>query len=549
MAHSVDIEKQQGADLDASSSNDRGSVDATASHNENAELKRDMKPRHVMMFSIACAIGTGLVIGSGTGLARGGPGSMLIAYIMIGAAVFFVMTALGEMAAFVPMNKGFGGYASRMVDPAFGYATGWNYFFKYIVATPTNLTAAGLVIRYWRPDLNVGIWIAVFGVCIIAINVLNVKYFGEFEFWMASAKVIVMIVMIFSCFVIACGGGPNRDATGFRYWNDPGAFKEYLFKGDLGRFVGFWACLIQAVFAYTGTEVVGMTFGEVKNPRKNIPIAVKQTFWRIACFYILGILFLGMTVPSNSDQLLGALKKGTSGDASPFVVAMNLAGVARFGDVINGSLLIFTLSAACTDIYCSSRSLYGLARDGQAPAIFGKTLSSGAPIYAVGLSSMFVALGFMNVAQSAATVFTYLTSVLTIFALLNWIAILISHLRFRAAIKAQGITLSDLPYVGFLQPYGTYYSLFISILVVIFNGYDAFVPVFKVDTFITKYIGTVLFLLNIIFWKFYKKTKMWDPSEVDLVTGRREAHEAEDVADEQWNEGFWKKTVNKFKRK
>lgn len=123
-----------------------------------------------------------------------------------------------------------------------------------------------------------------------------------------------MIVMIFSCFVIACGGGPNRDATGFRYWNDPGAFKEYLFAGDLGRFVGFWACLIQAVFAYTGTEVVGMvsnffncrmgdsreyfadaaskpqTFGEVKNPRKNIPIAVKQTFWRIACFYILGIL-------------------------------------------------------------------------------------------------------------------------------------------------------------------------------------------------------------------------------------------------------------------
>lgn len=129
MAHSVDVEKQQGADLDASSSNERGSIDGTATHNENAELKRDMKPRHVMMFSIACAIGTGLVIGSGTGLARGGPGSMLIAYIMIGAAVFFVMTGLGEMAAFVPMNKGFGGYASRMVDPAFGYVVAFDSFF------------------------------------------------------------------------------------------------------------------------------------------------------------------------------------------------------------------------------------------------------------------------------------------------------------------------------------------------------------------------------------------------------------------------------------
>lgn len=181
----VEVEKLDHNDLEHAMSTRQGEL------GEQNELKREFKPRQVFMFSIACAIGTGLVIGSGTALSRGGPGSLLIAYLMVGAAVFFVMTGLGEMAAFLPMNKGFGGYASRMVDPAFGYvvsstfvvcgsranmiessfATGWNYFFKYIIATPANLTAAGLVIRYWRPDLNVGIWVAVFGLVIIVINV------------------------------------------------------------------------------------------------------------------------------------------------------------------------------------------------------------------------------------------------------------------------------------------------------------------------------------------------------------------------------------------
>ncbi|GKU09696.1 unnamed protein product [Fusarium langsethiae] len=277
------------------------------------DLRRDFKPRQVFMFSIACAIGTGLVIGTGSALSRGGPGSLLIAYILVGCTVFFVMTAIGEMATFLPMNKGFGGYATRMVDPAFEFTTGWNYFLKYIVATPTNLTAAGLVLQFWRPDLNVAIWITVFGVTIVAINVLHVNSFGETEFWLGCAKVLIMITLILSTLVVALGGGPNHDRSGFRYWRDPGAFAEYLLEGPTGRFLGFWACCCQACFGFTGTEVVGMTFGETPNPRKNVPRAVKQTFWRIACFYIIGVLVLGMAVPYDNDQLIGATKQATSG--------------------------------------------------------------------------------------------------------------------------------------------------------------------------------------------------------------------------------------------
>ncbi|GKU10837.1 hypothetical protein FLAG1_11642 [Fusarium langsethiae] len=511
------------------------------------ELRRDFKPHQVFMFSIACAIGTGLVIGTGSALSRGGPGSLLIAYILVGITVFFVMTAIGEMATFLPMNKGFGGYATHMVDPALGFATGWNYFFKYIIATPTNLTAAGLVIQFWRPDLNVAIWITVFGIAIVAINMLHVNSFGETEFWLGFAKILIMTTLILATFVIAMGGGPNNDRTGFRYWQDPGAFAEYLLEGPKGRFLGFWACCCQACFGFTGTEVVGMTFGETPNPRKNVPRAVKQTFWRIACFYILGVLVLGMAVPYDNEQLIGATKQKTSGAASPFVVAVTLGGVSLFADIINGCLLVFTLSAASSDIYCASRSLYGLARDGQAPKFFAKARENGNPIFAVGVTSLFICLGYMNASKSSSTVFGYFVSLVTVFAVLNWVAILISHIRFRQALKAQGIAAADLPYVGFLQPYGTYFSLFISLLVIVFNGYDAFIPHFKPDIFILKYLGTAIFVFNFVWWKIAKKTTFWSASAVDLSSGRREWEETERQEDAHWNGGFWKKTFKRFK--
>ncbi|KAF7547907.1 hypothetical protein G7Z17_g7400 [Cylindrodendrum hubeiense] len=517
----MDVEKEQVNDLAAIESNSEGETE------QSNELRREFKPHQVFMFSIACAIGTGLVIGSGTALSRGGPGSILIAYLMVGATVFFVMTALGEMAAFLPMNKGFGGYASRMVDPAFGFATGWNYYFKYIIAAPANLTAAGLIIQYWRPDLNVAIWVTIFTIVIVAVNVMHVNSFGETEFWLGFAKVLIMTTLILSTFICAMGGGPNHERSGFKYWNEPGAFAEYLMEGPKGRFLGLWACICQACFAFTGTEVVGMTFGETPNPRKNIPRAIKQTFWRIGVFYILGVLVLA---------------------ASPFVVAVTLAGIGVFPDIINGSLLVFTLSAASSDIYCASRSLYGLAKDGQAPAILAKARKNGNPIYAVGAAAIFCLLAYMNAAKSSSTVFGYLVSLVTVFAVLNWVALLVSHISFRRALKAQNISLNDLPYVGMFQPWGSYYALFMSLLVIVFNGYDAFIPHFKVDVFILKYLGTILFVGNIAWWKIYKGTTKIAPESVDLVSGRREFEEMESAEDARWKGGFWKDTISKLRR-
>lgn len=136
--------------------------------------------------------------------------------------------------------------------------------------------------------------------------------FGEAEFYMSSLKILILIVLIFTCFIIAVGGQPSGEQPGFSYWQNPGAFAEYLFKGNLGRFLGFWAAIVQSCFAFTGTEVVGIAFGETPNPRNNVPKAVKQTAFRICFFYILGVIVLGMCVPYNNSRLLDANKAKTS---------------------------------------------------------------------------------------------------------------------------------------------------------------------------------------------------------------------------------------------
>ncbi|KAL4746001.1 hypothetical protein BDW72DRAFT_42923 [Aspergillus terricola var. indicus] len=498
-------------------SEERGKIAFQAPTGE--DLKRDFKGRQVAMFSIACSMGTGLTISSGTALTRGGPASLLVSYLLIGLAVFFIMTALGEMAAYIPMKKGFSGYATRYAHPALGFATGWNYFFSYAIAIPTNLTAAGLIIHYWRPDLNVGIWITVFGAVVILLNVTHINNFGESEFILSCIKLIVITTLILCCFIISAGGSASGEKIGFKYWHNPGAFGQYLLDGRRGYLLGWWACMIQACFAYTGTEVVGVTFGEARNPRKTIPMAIRQTFWRIVSFYVIGVWALTMAVPYTSPELVDATSKSTSAAASPFVVAISLAGIKVLPNIVNGGLLVFVSSSAASDIYCSSRSLYGLAKDGQAPKLLAKTMKNGVPAWSVGVAALFCLLGYMNAAESASMVFEYFVSLATIFALLNWLSILLSYLNFRRGLKRQKISLKGRSYCAVLQPYGACYSVFITVLCIVFSGYDAFIPQFKADQFVLRYIGIVVYVGNFLFWRFYKGARYVKRGEMDLTTG------------------------------
>ncbi|KAM0358760.1 hypothetical protein ACHAO7_002774 [Fusarium culmorum] len=494
-------------------------------------LHRGLKARHITMIAIGGAIGTGLIIGTGKALAQAGPGSVFICYTVVGFVVFLVMAALGEMAAWLPMSAGFTGYASRFCDPSLGFALGWTYWFKYIIVTPNQLTAAALVIQYWvdRDTVNPGVFIAIFLVIICVINYFGIRFFGELEFWLSSFKVITIIGIILFSLVLALGGGPDHDRKGFRYWSNPGAFKPYIMEGDAGRFLGFWSCMVNATFAYLGTELVGVTVAEAQNPRKTIPRAIKLTFYRILFFYCLSVLLVGMIVPYNSEELAFATTAKAGASASPFVVAGTIAGVRVVPHIINACICIFVFSASNSDLYIASRTLYGLASDGSAPAIFKKTNKDGVPIYALGMSASFCLLAFMNVSDDSTKVFGYFVNLTTIFGLLSWISILTTHIFWCRAKKAQGLANEALPYVAPFGMWGSVGALAMCILIALTKNYDVFVRDKetgkimggeKYKTFITGYLGIPVYLILIFGHKFITKSRGIKAHEVDFYTGK-----------------------------
>ncbi|CAK7910230.1 probable lysine/arginine permease Can3p [[Candida] anglica] len=477
-------------------------------------LKRDFKQRHVTMLTLASAIGTGLIIGSGTALKRGGTVSIFLAYIFTGSLLLVVIYSLAEMASFLPMQKGFSGYCTKYVDPAIGFAAGWNYFLKYAVVLSANLTAAGLVIEYWRDDLNIGIWISILYVLVIASNYLSVRFYGELEYWLAAAKLLVLAIIFIVCIVITSGGAPNHETIGFRFWRET-PFLPYLVKGSTGKFLGWWACVIQSLFGFIGSEMVGIVFGEAPNPRETIPKSSRQVIFRIAFIYILGVFLLGLAVSPQNPLLVKA--GGTNANASPFVIAIKSSGIEILPSFINACLLIFIASSANTDLYICSRQLYGLAQDGAAPRIFLKLNKYGVPFIGCLFAAIFGSLAYLNEKDTASEVFGYITSTVSIFGVINWIYILVAYIGYYRAIVEQHVPRDDIPFRMWWQPYSTYVALFLISIVTIFNGYSAFIHKFNYKLFITSYVGIVANVVLIIGYKIWHKTSFVKPSEVDLI--------------------------------
>ncbi|KAK5961777.1 dicarboxylic amino acid permease PWA37_001150 [Arxiozyma heterogenica] len=489
---------------------------------DDERLKKDLKARHVSMIAIGGALGTGLLISTGTSLATAGPVSMLITYSFVGSLAFFTMSCLGEMATYIPLD-GFTSYASRYCDPALGFAVGYAYLIKYFILPPNQLTAAAMVLQFWvdRDRVNPGVWITIVLAVIVLINTFGVKFFGEFEFWLSSFKVLVMLGLILLLFIIMLGGGPNHDRLGFRYWKNPGAFKEYsdTISGDTGRFVAFVACFVYALFAYTGIELTGIVAAEAKNPRKNIPKAIRLTVYRIIIFYVVTILLLGMCVAYNDPKLLEARKKSTSAAASPFVVAIENSGIKVLPHIFNFCVLMFVFSACNSDLYVASRSLYSLAIDNKAPKIFAKTNKWGIPYYSLGASVLFCFLAYMSVSSASSKIFNYFVNVVSICGVLTWITVLITYIRFDKAVRAQGIDKSTFAYVAPLQPYGAYFALFFCCLIALIKNFTVFLNhEFDYKNFITGYIVLPIFAACYFGYKYLKKTRIIPPEEVDLYT-------------------------------
>ncbi|KAK4553235.1 lysine permease [Recurvomyces mirabilis] len=521
-----DVATAQPFDYSATSSPKEGSYhDVEKSEVQvgtTVQLQRRLQSRHLQMIAIGGTIGTGLFIGSGGALANAGPAGALIAYAFVGTLVYSVMVALGEMATYIPISGAFTAYAARFVDPSLGFAMGWIYWFSWAITYALELTASGLIIQYWSPELNVGIFIGVFWVVITALNFLPVSFYGEIEFYFASIKVLTVLGFLIFGICIDAGAG-QHGYLGFHTWGNPGAFAPYILTSQpaLAKFVGFWAVMIQAGFSYQGTELVGIAAGETNNPRKTVPAAIKKTFYRILFFFVGSIFFIGLLVPYDNPDLLNGT---TSAASSPFVIAAQLAGVKVLPSLINAVLLTVVLSAANSNVYSGSRIIVGLANDGNAPQFFNKTTASGVPYVAVAFTAAFGLLGFLNESASGGEVFNWFVNITGVAGFISWTCIGISHIAFMRALKARDVSRDTLPYKAMGQPWFTWYGIIFNVIIILTQGFTSFMP-WDTKSFFVAYISLILFAILYGGHKAIYRTSFVKPIEADLDTGRKEIEE------------------------
>ncbi|KAL3957088.1 hypothetical protein ACCO45_007666 [Purpureocillium lilacinum] len=487
------------------------------------ELERPMRGRHLHMIAIGGSIGAGFFVGSGGALSKGGPGSLFIDFLIIGIMMFNVVYALGELAVMYPVSGGFYTYSARFIDPSWGFAMGWNYVFQWAAVLPLELTVCGITIQYWNPDISVGVWIALFLVVIIIINVFGALGYAEEEFWASAFKLTATVIFMIIALVLVCGGGPSGgrydEYWGARLWYDPGAFKN--------GFKGFCAVFVTAAFSFSGTELVGLAAAESRNPVKSMPGAIKQVFWRITLFYILGLFFVGLLIDCNDPALLSESAYADP-KASPFVLVGKYAGLKGFDHFMNLVILVSVLSIGVSGVYGGSRTLTALAQQGYAPKLFTYIDKSGRPLPSVIVLILFGFVAFVSLSASGPTVFDWLQALSGLAALFTWGSVCLAHIRFRKAWKYHGHTLDEIPFKAAGGVYGSYLGLFLCIIVLIAQFYTAVAAppgkpgVGTAESFFKQYLAAPVVIAFWLIGYLWKREGWLRTSQMDVDTGRRE---------------------------
>jgi amino acid transporter len=514
---------EPGKDIEKTSS--QGGYVTDAVHGEDdPHMHRKLKGRHISMIAIAGTIGTGLFLGSGKAVANGGPVGAVLGYTIVGCLVGAMMYSLGEMMVWDPSAAGFIEFSARYVDPALGFALGWGYWFQTTMTTPVEVVAAAIVIQYWDSNKShLPAYIVVFTVPMTIINIVGVKYFGEFEFWFAFIKIAAIVGLILMCLVVMLGGGPDHDRRGFRYWRDEPFNSNYLdFSGSKSRFLGFWAVLTQAAFSYGGMETLASIALEAENPRVTMKTAVRAIFYRIVLLYVLSLWLVGLCVRRSDKSLLDANSAGDTAAKSPFVVVIRNAGIKVLDHIINAVVLTSAFSSGNEFMYASSRALFMLAQNGQAPVIFTKVSKQGVPIYAVGVTFLFSMLSFLTVDSGAEKAFIWLGNITALGSMITWWGIGITFLRFHKGMKVQGMSRDILPFHTMFQPYFAWAVVICFTVIIFFNGWTSFHGKFDVSNFFSSYINIFFVIILYFGWKFWHKTKIVPYETMDLSSHYQE---------------------------
>jgi yeast amino acid transporter len=421
-----------------------------------------------------------------------------------------------------PVSGGFYTYSTRFIDPSWGFAMGWNYVFQWAIVLPLELTVCGLVVAYWNDRISVAVWITVFLVAIMIVNVFGSIGYAEEEFWSSLIKLIAIVIFMIIALVLVLGGGPSRgrysEYTGARLWYDPGAFRN--------GFKGFCSVFVTAAFSFSGTELVGLAAAESKNPVKNLPGAIKQVFWRITLFYILGLFFVGLLIPSNDPSLISE-QAYSDVKASPFVLVGLYAGLNGFDHFMNFVILVSVLSIGVSGVYGGSRTLTALAQQGYAPKIFTYIDRSGRPLFSVLAIIAFGPLAYVNLAAAGPDVFAWLLALSGLAAVFTWGSICLAHIRFRHAWAYHGHSVDEIPFQAIGGVYGSWLGIFLCFVVLAAQFYTAIAPPGTSELndaagFFKSYLALPIVLTFWLGGFFWKRTGWLRTAQMDVDTGRRE---------------------------
>lgn len=537
--------------------NDATPVSSTSSEKTNNKyLIRTLKVRHLQMISFGGTLGVGLFLNSGKALNIAGGFGALLAFAVCGLIVLATIVSFCEMVTFVSIVDGVSGLSSRFVDDAFGFATGWLYFFSYAFGLAGEIVASVIMLAYY-PQLkildnkgSVAGFVTLFLTSVILSNIINVQVFGELEYISSFIKLFFIVLMLI-LMIILNRGGFGGEALGFKYWQYSKSDFDHnlifgLFRptfnlndngtnspnegigGDLGRFMSLMVAITVVSFAYSGTEIVCIAACEAKDPRKALPSATKRVFWRIILFYCLTSFLVSLNLYAGDPRLLryysgatgvsinelssnyavkyvggahcnseSALFAGfASGSQSPLIVAFQSVNLCELSSVINGFLVFFAVSCGNAQLYVSSRTMYSLALQGKAPRFLSKCNRHGIPYYSVAFSASFGLLAFLCINEQATVVFLNLSNIIASSGIIVWFSMCLSYIRFYYGLKKRPDIISrddpSYPYKSFFQPYTAFIGLFGSLIIMLGMGYTTFLLGYWDTLSFFAYYGTLI---------------------------------------------------------
>lgn len=506
LKNSTNVEIEDKGELDSA----YNSADLEENDAVREKLNRSLTPRHINMIAIAGVIGTGLYLSTAKSLHSGGPASLFMNYTIMGGVVYLTMLCLGEMSTFMPISGSFCSYAKKFCCESFAFALMCNYWFNDAVSVASDMTALQVILDYWNTaEHHFPYWAGslIFWVFILLLNVIHVRLYGEAEYWLATLKIITIIIFFIISIIVNVGHNPTHKYIGFKYWIQGEAPFVNGFKGFVNLF-------INSSYAYGGLESITITSGEAKNPVRNTPKVVKTVFWRILIFYIFTTFFVAMNIPYDYPNLsTGSVM------TSPFTIAFQMVGSNSAGSFMNAVILTSIISACNHALFAGSRVLYNMGLEGFfVPKVVTKTNRYRVPYVAVFLTWAIGGLCFGASFIGAGTLWAWLQNIVGVSNQIAWLCIALTSIRFRRGLAKQRKT-HELIYKNWTYPYGPYFLVIFVSLIILVQGWSAFSP-WSTSQFFSYYLELFVFPTCFFFWWLFKRDRLVKLEDMDFVTDR-----------------------------